>query len=177
MSKLEIEYGADWFRLSAQHIEPIRLKQASFGEDAKRADQRLILIETLGNRLGFDHIRIFNPRDNHVPEHEYEQVQAAGAVPAWQAAPRARPIRLFTPPEFVQVETPGRPPNAFKWRRLSFQTARANGPERITPRWYREEDPRTRDYWTVQTEEGRRLWLLNYPGDEDADWYVAGEFA
>lgn len=177
LSKLEIEYGADWFRLSAQHIEPIRLKQASFGEDAKRADQRLILMETLGNRLGFDHVRIFNPRDNHVPEHEFEQVEAAGVTPAWKATPRTRPIRLFMPPEFVQVETPGRPPGAFKWRRLSFQTACADGPERITPRWYREEDPRTRDYWTVQTQEGRRLWLLNYPGDDGADWYVAGEFA
>ena len=176
LSKLEIEYGADWFRLSAEHIEPIRLKQTSFGEDARRADQRLILIETLGNRLGFDHVRIFNSRDNHVPEHEFEQVQAAGVTPEWRPGPRARPIRLFTPPEFVQVETPGRPPPAFKWRRLSFLTERAKGPERITPRWYREEDLRTRDYWTVQTAEGRRLWLLNYPGDENEDWYVAGEF-
>ena len=177
LSKLEIEYGADWFRLSADHIEPIRLKQASFGEDAKRADQRLVLIETLGNRLGFDHVRVFRPRDHHVPELEFAQVEAAGTVPHWRAAPRPRPIRLFTPPEFVQVETPGRPPLNFKWRRMSFATDRAHGPERITPRWYREEDPRTRDYWTVQTDQGRRLWLLNYPGEESEDWYVAGEFA
>lgn len=176
LSKLEIEYGADWFRLSAEHIEPIRLQQTTFGEDAKRVDQRLILIETLGNRIGFDHVRIFNARDNHVPEHEFEQIQAAGVVPNWHQAPRPRPIRLFKPPEFVQVETPGRPPPAFKWRRLSFSTQKAEGPERITPRWYREEDLRTRDYWAVQTDEGRRLWLLNYPGDEGEDWYVAGEF-
>ena len=177
LSKLEIEYGADWFRLSAEHIEPIRLRQTAFGEDAKRADQRLILIETLGNRIGFDHIRIFKARDHHVPELEFGQVEAAGAVPDWHLAPRARPIRLFTPPEFVRIETPGRPPRAFKWRRLSFAADRIDGPERITPRWHREEDLRTRDYWTVQTEQGRRLWLLNYPGDEAEDWYVAGEFA
>jgi protein ImuB len=176
LSKLEIEYGADWFRLSAEHIEPIRLRQSTFGEDAKRADQRLILIETLGNRIGFDHVRVFKPRDHHVPEHEFGQVEAAGAVPEWRPAPRPRPIRLFTPPEFIHVEIPGRPPRAFKWRRLSFATYAADGPERITPRWYREEDLRTRDYWTVQTEQGRRLWLLNFPGKEGADWYVAGEF-
>ncbi len=176
LSRLEVEYGADWFRLVAQQIEPIRLKQGSFGEDAKRADQRLILIETLGNRIGFDHVRIFNPRDNHVPEHEFEQVEAAGIQPGWRPAPRARPIRLFTPPEFIQVETPGRPPRAFKWRRLSFLTQTAKGPERITPRWHREDDLRTRDYWQVQTEQGRRLWLLTYPGEAQEDWYVAGEF-
>ncbi|MEL7041679.1 MAG: DNA polymerase Y family protein [Pseudomonadota bacterium] len=177
LSKLEIEYGADWFRLVAEQIEPIRLKQGSFGDDAKRADQRLILIETLGNRIGFDHVRIFKPRDHHVPEQEFAQVEAAGMTPDWQPAPRPRPIRLFAPPEFVQVETPGRPPLNFKWRRMSFATDRAHGPERITPRWYREEDPRTRDYWTVQTDQGRRLWLLNYPGEDAKDWYVAGEFA
>lgn len=177
LSKLEIEYGADWFRLVAEHIEPIRLKQGSFGEDAKRADQRLILIETLGNRLGFDHVRVFRARDHHVPEHEFGQVEAAGITPSWSFAPRPRPIRLFTPPEFIHVETPGRPPLNFKWRRLSYATDRAHGPERITPRWYRDEDPRTRDYWRVQTDQGRRLWLLNYPGDADEAWYVAGELA
>ena len=176
LSRLEIEYGADWFRLVAEHIEPIRLRQSTFGEDARRADQRLTLIETLGNRLGFDHVRVFNARDNHVPEHEFEQIEAATGQPSWQPAPRARPIRLFTPPEFVQVETPGRPPQAFKWRRMAFSTQVAKGPERITPRWYREEDLRTRDYWTVQTEQGRRLWLLTYPGEAQEDWYVAGEF-
>lgn len=176
LSRLEIEYGADWFRLVAEHIEPIRLKQATFGEDAKRSDQRLILLETLGNRIGFDHVRIFNPRDNHLPEHEFEQIEATGAQPKWRPTPRARPIRLFIPPEFVQVETPGRPPRAFKWRRMSFLTENAKGPERITPRWYREEDLRTRDYWIIQTVEGRRLWLLTYPGEAQEEWYVAGEF-
>ncbi|MEO1661728.1 MAG: DNA polymerase Y family protein [Pseudomonadota bacterium] len=177
LSKLEIEYGADWFRLVAEHIEPIRLRQSAFGEDAKRADQRLILIETLGNRIGFDHVRVFRPRQHHVPEHEFGLAEAAGAAPDWRPAPRPRPIRIFMPPEFVQVETPGRPPLNFKWRRMSFATDRAHGPERITPRWYREEDPRTRDYWRVQTDQGRRLWLLNYPGETGEDWYVAGEFA
>ena len=176
LSELEIEYGADWFRLSAEHIEPIRLKQASFGEEAKRADDRLTLIETLGNRIGFDHVRVFQAKDSHVPEHEYEQVEAVQAEPRWVQAPRERPIRLFTPPEYVQVETPGRPPKAFKWRRMDFLSETAHGPERITPRWFRDEDLRTRDYWKVQTSQGRRLWLLNYPGEATEDWYVAGEF-
>ena len=177
LSELEIEYGADWFRLVAEHVEPIRLKQTSFGEEGKRADDRLRLIETLGNRIGFDHVRVFQPQDSFVPEHEYEQVEAVGALSDWIRAPRERPIRLFTPPEYVQVETPGRPPKAFKWRRMDFLSEVAHGPERITPRWFRDEDLRTRDYWKVQTEQGRRLWLLNYPGEETEDWYVVGEFA
>jgi protein ImuB len=176
LSKLEIEYGADWFRLVARQIEPLRPRQLSMGEDAKRVDHRLRLIETLGNRIGFDHVRIFQSQDVHVPELEFAQVEAFQGPTDWTPSPRLRPIRLFTPPEFVQVETAGRPPLAFKWRRMSFASHKVVGPERITPRWQSDKDLRTRDYWHVQTEQGRRLWLLNYPGDSSEDWYVAGEF-
>lgn len=178
LSKLEIEYGADWFRLSASHVEPIRLRQVEMGEQAKREDHRFQLIETLGNRIGFDHVRIFVPSDSHLPEYEYEQVEAVNAPrQGWVKSPRERPIRLFNPPEYIHVESPGRPPIVFKWRRMGFESRTAFGPERLTPRWHTDSDLRTRDYWKVQTQQGRRLWLLTYPGSENQDWYVAGEFA
>lgn len=178
LAKLEIEYGADWFRLSAHHVEPIHLKQLSMGEETKRADHRLQLIDTLGNRIGFDHIRIFKSCDSHLPEDEFEQVEAVNTqVLAWQSSPRERPIRLFTPPEFVTVDIAGRPPPAFTWRRMAFETKDTKGPERLTPRWHSSVDLRTRDYWRVQTAQGRRLWLLTYPGHDRDDWFVAGEFA
>ena len=179
LSLLKIEFGADWFRLSATGVEPIRLRQMSHGENARQEDHRLRLIETLGNRIGFDHVRIFRPADRHLPEHEFERVEAVhhGEVQPWRPPARPRPLRLFRPPEYVQVETPGRPPRAFIWRRVSFRTHAAQGPERLTPRWHADEDLRTRDYWRIQTEEGRRLWLLTYPGHGHEDWFVAGEFA
>lgn len=176
LGKLKIEYGADWFRLSARHIEPIRFQQTSIGEEVKQADERARLIETLGNRIGFDRVKTFAPCDSHLPEHEYQLIETVGAAQQnWEPPPKRRPLRLFQPPEYLRVETPGRPPRAFFWRRLLFTTAHASGPERLTPRWFADEDLRTRDYWTVQTKEGRRLWLLTYPG-QTQDWYVAGEF-
>lgn len=178
LSKLEIEYGADWFRLSAEHVEPIRLRQMAIGEETKRQDRRLHLIETLGNRIGFDHVRVFEAHDRHLPEAAYAQVEAVHvASPIWTKTKRERPIRLFRPPEYVRVETAGRPPKAFTWRRMPFEAETTAGPERLTPQWYVDEDLRTRDYWKVQTRQGRRLWLLNYPGDKTEDWFVAGEFA
>ncbi len=176
LSKLEIEYGADWFRLVAAGVEPVRLRQMAMGEDTKRSNHRLHLIETLGNRIGFDHVRVFQACASHLPEHEFAQVEAVQAQSKWERSPRERPIRLFQPPEYVEVETPGRPPLAFKWRRMPFQTHKGHGPERITPRWYLDNDLRTRDYWKVQTKQGRRLWLLTYPGEAREAWYVAGEF-
>lgn len=177
LSKLKLEFGADWFRLAASHVESIRLRQSTMEEDTKHADQRTRLIETLGNRIGFDHVRVFVPRESHLPEYEFEQVEAvqAGAT-SWSAPPRARPVRLFNPPEYVRVGIAGRPPVSFNWRGLVFTAEHAEGPERLTPRWHVDKDLRTRDYWKVQTIEGRRLWLLTYPASPVQDWYVAGEF-
>ena len=178
LSKLKIEYGADWFRLSTSEIEPIKQRQMAIGEEEKKHDHRFQLIETLGNRIGFDHVRVFKQTDSHIPEFEFQQVEAVDhRRHKWTKTRRQRPIRLFKPPEWVNVETAGRPPLSFKWRRMRFETEFARGPERLTPRWHIDTDLRTRDYWTVQTQQGRRLWLINYPGDEDESWYVAGEFA
>ena len=178
LSELQIEFGADWFRLSAVRVEPVRLRQMTYGEEAQQEDHRLRLIETLGNRIGFDHVRIFNPRDSHLPEHEFERAEAIQSAPEkWGISVRQRPLRLFRPPECIRIDIPGRPPKSFTWRRVTFQTRAAQGPERLTPRWHADEDLRTRDYWKVQTEEGRRLWLLAYPGSGREDWFVAGEFA
>ena len=178
LGQLKVEYGADWFRLVAGEIEPIRLRQMTTGEEARRSDERARLIETLGNRLGFDHVRVFQSCDSHLPEYEYAQVEAIGQPePRWEESPRLRPIRLFRSPEWLRVEAPGRPPARFVWRRQDYTLHSARGPERLTARWHAAGDMRTRDYWQVQTAEGPRLWLLNYPGSGPArEWYVAGVF-
>ena len=155
----------------------LRARQLSIGEETKQASHRAHLIETLGNRLGFDRVRAFSACNNHLPEFEFAQVDAIKQSEIqWPQAPRERPIRLYTPPEWVRVETPGRPPIKFQWRRVSYETERASGPERLTPRWHEDKDLRTRDYWKIQTKEGARLWLLTYPAADTPEWYVAGAF-
>lgn len=177
VGKLKITYGADWFRLVAKSIEPIRLRQSKIGEEAKQNDQRSHLIDTLGNRLGFDHVRVFKAQDSHLPEREFAQVEVANADDTnWKAAPRKRPIRLYRPPQYVQIEKTGRPPQQFQWQRKSYETKTAHGPERLTPAWHDANDLRTRDYWRVETVQGPRLWLLTYPATQPPVWYVAGRF-
>ena len=177
LGKLKLPFGADWFRLAASNTETIRARQLSIGDEAKKTDQRTRLIETLGNRLGFDRVRVFAAGDCHLPENESSQIDAVKQLaPHWIDAPRERPIRLYTPPEWIKVKTPGRPPHEFTWRRVLYHTDAAAGPERLTPRWYADKDLRTRDYWKVQTKEGQRLWLLTYPAAPVPEWYVAGVF-
>lgn len=70
------------------------------------------------------------------------------------------------------------PPARFKWRRMPLTTVHATGPERIAPEWWLDDDnwhSGLRDYWKVETREGRRLWLFHTP--QDPGWFVQGEFA
>ena len=178
LEQLRLEFGADWFRLVAEAVEPVRPRQTVFGEENCPPSDTGPVITTLGNRLGFDRILRFVPRDSHLPEREFTTVEAAGRQSglAWTRSPRHRPLRLYRPPERLHLLEPARPPGRFEWRLTVYRTSLAKGPERLIPEWWRGGDTRLRDYWTVQTVEGLRLWLLTYPGTEQPDWYVAGRF-
>ena len=95
-----------------------------------------------------------------------------------------RPFRLFDTPEEAEVmaQVPDGPPLHFRWRRLPRQIARARGPERIAPEWWREGARGTtiRDYYEVEDIEGRRYWLFRQGlyGKDGAqpNWFVHGIF-
>jgi protein ImuB len=99
--------------------------------------------------------------------------------------PPDRPLRLFAHPEPVEVmaEVPDGPPLRFRWRRVMLEVARAEGPERIAPEWWRSEDDgrATRDYFRVEDSAGRRYWLFREGlyGQERTHplWYMHGLFA
>ncbi len=184
LDDLRIEYGADRFRLIARNLEPIRVRQQILGGEAqKQAEDFDQLISTLGNRLGFDRVRRFLPRDQHIPEGEFCSVEAVSPEQAvWEAAPRPRPLRLFRRPERLRTLTPGRPPPKFEWRGRAFDISAAEGPERLAPPWWQHKNTgmmsrRQRDYWQAHLVSGEQLWLMTYPGGEHPDWFVAGMFA
>jgi protein ImuB len=74
----------------------------------------------------------------------------------------------------------------FTWRHVARRVLKASGPERIAPDWWRTPDrpgrsPRTRDYYTVEDETGRRYWiyregLYEEQDQPSPDWYVHGLF-
>ena len=76
---------------------------------------------------------------------------------------------------------PDGPPAWFRWRRVSYRVARAEGPERIAPEWWRDDcSLKTRDYFRIEDEEGRRYWLYRegfYGTADPPDWFVHGVFA
>lgn len=176
VSAVEAGFGIDQLRLEATRVEPLPARQLSplrAGGEDKLND----LITRIGSRIGLDNIRRFLPADSHIPERAFLIAPAAYSEPsgAWVAL-RPRPLRLF-PPEPVSGHGP-RPPQRFRWRRMTLATARSTGPERLAPEWWLAEESwhsGVRDYWQVETRQGRRLWMYYTP--QNPGWFVQGEFA
>ena len=169
-------YGIDQIRLEAVEVDPLPARQISHvtRDRTNRLDD---LISRIGTRIGLENIQRFLPADSHIPERGFIIAPAAYTEPggSWVVL-RPRPLRLF-PAEPIAGAGP-RPPERFRWRRMSLTMARATGPERIAPEWWLpDENWRSglRDYWHVETRQGRRLWLFYTP--QDPGWFVQGEFA
>ena len=65
-------------------------------------------------------------------------------------------------------------PEALRWRRQTLRLVRAEGPERIAAEWWvgasRPGPQDVRDYWRVEDDLGRRLWVFR----QDDAWFVHG---
>ena len=187
VEEVDAGFGIDALRLSAPITEVLAPEQIGSGPALHHDNAMADLISRLGNRIGFDRVLRMLPADSKIPERSFQLVSAAWSEPvATSPGPGpARPITIF-PPEPVSHAS-GHPPVSFRWRRMRFNTLRAQGPERITPEWWFD-DPAwrsgLRDYWRIETREGPRLWLFHTPQTPDwpapggaQNWHVQGEFA
>lgn len=169
-------FGIDQLRLSASTVEKLPVQQISHSASTGK-DQLDDLITRIGARIGLENIQQFLPADSHIPERSFIVAAAAfsEASEGW-SVPQPRPLCLFAP-EAIAGHGPC-PPARFRWRRMALSTGRAVGPERIMPEWWLEDEAwraGLRDYWRVDTREGRRLWLFYTP--QNPAWFVQGEFA
>ncbi len=168
--------------VSAEAIHPQRdaLAAAAAPEALAR------LIDTLGNRLGFDAVARFEPQDRWRPERSVRLRPATAdcAPTPLLPAPGPRPLELLQRPTPIVVEVDSgaqvdlgalAPPTALRqngqWRTLRH----AIGPERISPEWRTCDPdwPADRDYWRAEDETGARLWLYR----QGPLWFLHGRFA
>ncbi|EEE38227.1 nucleotidyltransferase/DNA polymerase involved in DNA repair [Rhodobacteraceae bacterium KLH11] len=176
LAEVDAGFGIDQFRLEATQVEPLPVHQISRAAGTGK-DQLDDLITRLGTRVGLEQIHRLLPAQSHIPERSFLISPAAYSDPAggWSTQ-RPRPLQLFPPEPIAGSGT--QPPRWFRWRRMSLTTGRTTGPERICPEWWLEDENwRTglRDYWRVETRQGRRLWLFHTP--QNPGWFVHGEFA
>ncbi len=191
LEKLDLGFGIDALMLSAEKAEVLDVRQVEMGEAADAAPPQALaaLIDRLQARLGETVARRPSLKESWVPERSEVWTPAGPAPPAppERDDQRLRPILLFEAPEPVQTlaELPDGVPARFIWRRASRRVVKAEGPERLGAEWWAQPSrpQRTRDYYRVEDENGRRYWLYREGlyGREDADlapsWWIAGVFA
>lgn len=178
---LDAGFGLDAMRLHAPATEPLIPEQGTTHTHSNREPHALTdLIGRIGNRIGFDRVTRFLPAESHIPERAFTVSPAAYSdVAPFPCSKPERPIILFGPEPITPNDT-ATPPALFRWRGITFTAQHSIGPERITPEWWWD-DPNwrsgVRDYWRVQTGEGRRLWLFHAKGGEvRGGWFAHGMF-
>lgn len=187
---IDADCGFELVRLAALATAPLDGEQADLAGDDRGSDASLaMLADRVSARFGKETLTAFRPVASHLPERAVsfmpfaEHAVTAGAGEALSGP--ERPIRLFARPEPIEVsaaQVPEGPPLRFRWRRALYRVARAEGPERIAPEWWRDgEEAPTRDYFRVEDEEGRRYWLFRQGlyGEAPAmpRWFLHGLFA
>ncbi len=162
-------FGFDLIRLVVMRAEPLGAVQAGLDGRAVAEEELAALVDRLVARFGRERVLRFTARDTHDPERAGHLVSAGDPVPpvAWPAPepgePGTRPLQVFDPPQPIDTlaEVPDGPPVRFRWRRVLHEIARAEGPERIAPEWWRRsEGAPTRDYYRVEDRAGRRFWVF-----------------
>ncbi|MDW4498305.1 DNA polymerase Y family protein [Sulfitobacter sp. D35] len=191
LDEIDAGFGIDVLRLEAMQTEPVHERRATGHLDAGQAVRDRLaantalddLVGRIGARVGLEAITRLHPAESHIPEKTAKVLAAAWSEPHAGAWPRTAPPRplLVWPPEVVQA--PDRPatPESFRWRGQDHAVRRALGPERIAPEWWLD-DPAwrsgVRDYWVVETGEGRRLWVFyGHGGTMSSGWFCQGSFA
>lgn len=188
---LDAGFGFDLIRLSVMRTEGVAPVQASLDGRHVEEEEVAELVDRLGVRFGPEAVTRFVPVDTHIPEraaHAVPAAELAGKAGAWPApdpvSPPLRPIHLFDPPQPIEAlaEVPDGPPLRFRWRRVLHEIARAEGPERIAPEWWRHDrcDGLTRDYYRLEDVSGRRFWVFReglFSEQFAPRWFMHGMFA
>lgn len=194
LERLDLGFGIDALALSAPMAEPLIARQSNAYGDERRdwAMARDALVDRLSARLGDEAVLAPVQRESWIPERS-ERLEPFGRAGEASGAPDEgpigeRPILLFDPPEPIEAmaELPDGAPARFVWRKASRRVARASGPERLAPEWWRETgdrpERRTRDYYRIEDERGGRYWVfregLYAPVDptRPPSWWMHGLF-
>jgi protein ImuB len=181
---LDLGFGIDLIEIGVPVVEVLAEVVVDLDPVAAAAlasaDALHRLADRMSARLGAGHVTRLAAVASHVPERAMARVSVCDSPPPSQFPDHVavrRPAMLMAHPEPIEAiaEVPDGPPRVFRWRALSFKVACAQGPERIACG-----EDHARDYYRVETVEGRRFWLYRQglPGVVDRPrWYVQGSGA
>lgn len=172
------------FRMSVVRDAPLRWRQQALFADTQRQDEirRNVerLLERLIARLGEEHVCVAEEVFEATPERTMRLIPVRRGLRRKRRHKGARrntaprPLRLLEPPVAIFCG-PGKsgPPRFVRIGGEIRRVARWWGPERIETGWWRESGI-ARDYFQLEMEDGRRLWVFRDLKTER--WFFHGWF-
>ena len=186
MDSIDAGFGIETAALAATATQPLGAEQVGLADDAPGRSRAALadLVDRLENRLGRGRVARPVPQQSHLPERATTAAPPLARIPPadWPAHWR-RPVRLLADPQPVEAvaPVPDDPPVLFRWHGRVHRVARADGPERLLPEWWRPGGPEDlRDYYRVEDTDGDRFWLYRaglYAADQPSAWFLHGLFA
>lgn len=189
---LDAGFGFELLRLNVVQHDIFDALQSDFareeGQEASLAD----FIDRASARFGVHCLQVYQHCQSHIPERAEILVPAIAALEgrpdtgtALQFLPRSdRPLRLLRNPEPVEAFAalvPDGPPQQFRWRHVMHIVTRAEGPERIAPEWWLDDEKaKERDYFRLESGSGRLFWVFRlgrYGDNPPPTWRIHGVFA
>jgi protein ImuB len=184
LDDIDAGFGIELLRLRANWTEPLGLAQGDFEAGEAQGTSLAECIDRLTVRLGEKAVRRPVLHASHIPERAQRWQPPLAPEPASQGqlAFHLRPLKMLDRPELIAVlyATPDGFPQRFRWRGQVHEVARVEGPERISPEWWREKSTvRLRDYYRIEDGEGRRYWIYRHglAGDGRGgppEWFLQG---
>jgi protein ImuB len=187
----QLGFGVDGISLHAIRTSPIAHEQVETVETAHAGNEDSALgelIDSYISRLGAERVLRFDSVEAHVPEHRY--LGRSCIAPPRLAATRKRsaavrpsinrPSILFRPQSITITTNESGIPTQIQYHSDHRILVTAIGPERITPEWWRSRASLSsramgRDYYRVQDDAGRWLWI--YREIESNRWFLHGLWA
>ena len=175
--------------ITARSIEKTRSEQKSLSpspyQDAPDSREKKELLNTFSVRIGKERLMFAKLNQSYIPEHSFSYHNAPDAIihssvhePIPHYTLNERPSYLLPQPEKIHTIAmlPDKPPSFIQWRGKKLKVITGIGPERIAPEWggssLAQEEGVTRDYFKVQDECGRWLWV--YRDLTSHSWFLHG---
>lgn len=180
LDKAPLGFGVEGVQGHVRVMARLRDEQQSAWEREHAGEERVgKLIDTLTARLGNGCVLRPSPRASHIPERAqaYERVDRLDQRKHTEVvlSPADRPSMLLRQPVPTDVSLllPDGPIAAVRVGGRMIRVIGCVGPERIEGEWWRR-SMRGRDYFKVQTEDGRWMWI--YREVDSAKWFVHGQW-
>lgn len=179
-----LRIDAPIIQVYAEALEISRLEQTPqelFEGEHQKQHALSVLLNRLSGRLGHQSVTQPSLTPDPIPERSTqlipatEKTKASAGMNGSDLLPLDRPICLFPEPKAIDVllVAPDSTPAVLFVAGRQVEIISHRGPERIESGWWNGPQVR-RDYFGIETSEGRRYWIFRRLQDER--WFLHGEF-